>query len=107
MPKLGEAIWNALGYEQCPALALNSPFQITYFQVLPNNETSLAYHQEEIWIVLNGSGVLTYEGTAHRLNAHDIFYFASLKKHQIHNPMQIPLIICSIYWESGTQNNIR
>ncbi|PWY56780.1 cupin domain-containing protein [Legionella qingyii] len=77
----------------------SAPFQTTYFEVMPQCETPLDYHQEqEVWIVLNGSGILTYEGTVHCLKAHDFFYFASLKKHQIHNPMQIPLLICSIYW---------
>lgn len=75
------------------------PFQTTYFQVLPLSETPMDYHQEEeIWIVLNGSGVLTYEETVHRLNMHDIFYFASFKKHQIRNLMHESLLICSIYW---------
>ncbi|AWN75555.1 cupin domain-containing protein [Legionella anisa] len=75
------------------------PFQTTYFHVLPQSETPMDYHQEEeIWIVLNGSGVLIYEENVYRLNAHDIFYFASFKKHQIRNLMHEPLLICSIYW---------
>ncbi|CAM2887830.1 Cupin domain [Legionella steigerwaltii] len=75
------------------------PFQATYFQVLPQCETPLDYHQEqEVWIVLNGSGILTYEGVFYFLNAQDIFFFASFKQHQIRNHTQLPLLICSIYW---------
>ncbi|MCW8397393.1 cupin domain-containing protein [Legionella sp. PATHC038] len=75
------------------------PVQVTYFQVLPQCETPIEYHQEEeIWIVLNGSGILTYEGEVYGVNAEDIFYFASFKPHQIRNHKQLPLHICSIYW---------
>ncbi|WP_454782118.1 cupin domain-containing protein [Legionella sp. WA2022007384] len=75
------------------------PFQTTYFQVLPQCETPVDYHQEEeIWIVLEGGGILTYEGEVHCLKVHDFFYFAAFKKHQIRNSLTIPLLICSIYW---------
>ncbi|MCE0721642.1 MULTISPECIES: cupin domain-containing protein [Legionella] len=78
---------------------VHPPVQITYFQVLPQSETPMDDHQEqEIWIVLNGSGILIYEETFYLLNAQDIFYFASFKKHQIRNLMYEPLLICSIYW---------
>ncbi|KTC86233.1 cupin domain-containing protein [Legionella cincinnatiensis] len=75
------------------------PFHTTYFQVLSQCETPLDSHQEEeIWIVLQGCGILNYEGSCHYLSAQDIFYFAAFKKHQVRNPTNELLLICSIYW---------
>ncbi|VEB33361.1 Uncharacterized conserved protein, contains double-stranded beta-helix domain [Legionella sainthelensi] len=75
------------------------PFHTTYFEVLSQCETPLDSHQEnEIWIVLQGCGILNYEGSCHYISAHDIFYFAAFKKHQVKNPGNELLLICSIYW---------
>lgn len=75
------------------------PFKATYFQVLPGCETPLDYHQEEeTWIVLQGKGLLRYEGTSYCISVQDTFYFASFKKHQVLNSSDEPLLICSIYW---------
>ncbi|KTD13616.1 Cupin domain protein [Legionella gratiana] len=78
---------------------VNPPFHTTYFQVLSQCETPLDSHQEEeIWIVLQGCGILNYEGSCYHISAHDIFYFAAFKKHQVRNPINDLLLICSIYW---------
>lgn len=75
------------------------PFKATYFQVLPGCETPLDCHQEEeTWIVLQGMGLLTYEGTSYCMKVQDAFYFSSFKKHQVLNNSDEPLLICSIYW---------
>lgn len=75
------------------------PFHTTYFQVLSQCETPLDSHQEEeVWIVLQGSGILTYEGSCHSISSQNIFYFAPFKKHQVKNSTDELLLICSIYW---------
>jgi mannose-6-phosphate isomerase-like protein (cupin superfamily) len=75
------------------------PFKSTYFEVLPGYTTPVDQHQvQECWLVLQGSGVLTYEDTELPLKLHDIVHFPSLKKHSIYNNSSEPLLLCSIYW---------
>ncbi|WP_165482646.1 cupin domain-containing protein [Legionella gresilensis] len=77
-----------------------SPFEATFFHLQPGGETPLDSHiEKECWLVLQGSGILTYENTPYPLSEQDIFYFDSYKKHQLFNTSQTILIICSWYWQ--------
>jgi mannose-6-phosphate isomerase-like protein (cupin superfamily) len=76
------------------------PFEATYFQVLPGCETPSDHHPEkECWIVLQGQGILNYEGSLYSLSEKDLFYFDAYKKHQVLNTSEKNLIICSLYWQ--------
>ncbi len=75
------------------------PFEATFFHLQPGGETPLDCHIEnECWLVLQGSGILTYAGTPYPLSEQDMFYFDSYKKHQLFNNSQNILIICSWFW---------
>ena len=75
------------------------PFKATYFHVLPGCITPVDTHLEkEMWIVLQGQGILNFEGESYSLAQHDIYYFESFKTHQVFNNANDLLIICSLYW---------
>lgn len=78
---------------------INTPFKITFFEVLPGHQTSVDAHQvEECWLVLKGIGTLFYEEKMMTIVPYDLFYFAAFKKHQVQNVADECLVICSIYW---------
>jgi hypothetical protein len=49
-------------------------------------------------VILNGTGMLDYEGTTLRLSRLDKLFFPSLRAHQVTNDAQAPLEILSVYW---------
>lgn len=80
-------------------LPKQTPFEATYFQVLPGCQTPIDCHQEqEVWLVLQGKGVLIYQGESTDFSVHDIFYFTQYMTHQVINTGDKTLIICSIFW---------
>lgn len=75
------------------------PFNSTIFVVQPNCSTPLDYHEEaEMWVILNGSGLLKYESVHSQVARFDKFFFPSFTNHQIFNDSTVPLEILSIYW---------
>lgn len=75
------------------------PFKSTIFVVQPSCSTPLDHHEEaEMWIILNGIGLLEFEGQKSRVEQFDKFFFPSFTHHQIFNNSTIPLEILSIYW---------
>lgn len=78
---------------------IKPPFNSTIFHLLPGCQTPLDSHQEEeIWIVLEGSGILIHEGLLFTLKPQDAFFFTSFETHQAMNNTENLLFICSIYW---------
>ncbi|STX27899.1 Cupin domain [Legionella beliardensis] len=76
------------------------PFAATFFHLQPGGKTPLDFHiEKECWMVLQGSGILIYEGSFYHLVRQNIFYFDSYKKHQLVNNSQEVLIVCSWYWQ--------
>jgi mannose-6-phosphate isomerase-like protein (cupin superfamily) len=75
------------------------PFKSTIFVVRPDCSTPLDHHEEaEMWVILNGEGLLKYEGVQSRVAQFDKIFFPSLTYHQIFNDSAVSLEILSIYW---------
>lgn len=82
-----------------PTESPSPPFKSTIFVVQPDCSTPLDHHEEaEMWIILNGVGLLEYEGMQSRVEQFDKFFFPSFTYHQIFNNSTVPLEILSIYW---------
>jgi len=79
----------------------NPPFKSTVFVVEPGKSTPQDNHQvEEMWVILEGTGLLSYETETLRVSSMDQLFFPSLKTHQISNDASRPLKILSIYWST-------
>ncbi len=75
------------------------PFDMIYFQLESGDSTPKDRHIEtEIWIILSGSGKLTYDNNETRLQAGDSVHFAPNHYHQVFNDGCERLLICSLSW---------
>jgi mannose-6-phosphate isomerase-like protein (cupin superfamily) len=76
------------------------PFNITRFEIAPRCGTHPDCHAvQEIWIITEGAGVLTYENKKFMVNKNDVLYFESFKTHQLINTGEEPLEGYSIWWK--------
>lgn len=75
------------------------PFKMEFFEVAPGSETHVDQHKvEEVWMIKTGTGELIYDGKTMPVAEEEIFYFESMKTHQVKNTGNKTLRILSIYW---------
>jgi len=75
------------------------PFGLIIFHVDPGARTQAHAHPvHEYWIVIEGSGLLVYDGNDYDISAGDLLYFEPQKSHQVINHSTQLLKIISIDW---------
>ena len=77
------------------------PVHIDEIVVSAKSCTPVDQHEVvELWQILDGSGVLTYQNKEYELKAGDRFFFHTNEAHQIRNSEEYELKILSIYWKA-------
>lgn len=75
------------------------PFKMDFFDVAPGTETHVDQHKvEEVWVIKTGTGELIYDGKTMPVAEDNIFYFESMKTHQVKNTGKEVMRILSIFW---------
>jgi len=77
------------------------PFNVTRVTLRPGETTAAHnHHDNEVWIVLAGRGLVRSDGAAERVVAGDTVYLTPLATHTLHNEaMEQPLTFLSVWWE--------
>ncbi|MEV2242377.1 cupin domain-containing protein [Micromonospora sp. NPDC049891] len=76
-----------------------APFEVARWSVAPGTANDLDVHRSrEIWVVVAGTGTLTWADRSARLRAGDVVAFDSQVPHQIRNDGPDPLLAVSVYW---------
>lgn len=77
------------------------PFNVTRVTLRPGETTTAHnHHDNEVWIVLAGRGVVRSGGAAERVAAGDTVQLAPLETHTLHNEaIDQPLTFLSVWWE--------
>jgi mannose-6-phosphate isomerase-like protein (cupin superfamily) len=75
------------------------PFKSSRFTIDPGGSSPLDQHSvAEMWIVIEGTGELVYNGMAYDVKAGDAVYFEPFQTHLIHNHSQHVLKVLSFWW---------
>ncbi|MEK8109502.1 cupin domain-containing protein [Micromonospora sp. M12] len=75
------------------------PFEVARWSVAPNTSNDLDVHRSrEVWIIVSGTGTLTFADQTDVLRAGDVAAFDSRVPHQIRNDGPDPLLAISVYW---------
>lgn len=78
------------------------PFALSRWDVAPGQRNDLDVHiSTEVWLVTQGSGLLTLEGVESRLRPGDAVVLRSRVPHQLHNDGADPFRAVSVYWTDG------
>ncbi|MGC4795148.1 cupin domain-containing protein [Micromonospora saelicesensis] len=76
-----------------------APFEVARWSVAPNTSNDLDVHRSrEVWIIVSGTGTLTFADQTGVLRAGDVAAFDSRVPHQIRNDGPDPLVAISVYW---------
>ncbi|TDB70403.1 cupin domain-containing protein [Micromonospora sp. KC721] len=76
-----------------------APFEMARWTVAPQTSNDLDVHRSrEVWVVVAGTGMLTWTDRTTVLNAGDVVAFESHVPHQIRNDGPDPLVAISVYW---------
>src|SRR5687767_13435875 len=79
--------------------ATTAPFQLADFSVAPGQQTASDTHAvRELWIIMEGSGVLRHQGQEYAIAAGDAVFFESFETHQLANTGPQELRVQSIWW---------
>src|ERR1700730_5301809 len=80
--------------------SLHAPFRASRFVVAPSHSTKEDIHDVvELWTIASGHGKLLYDGGEYAVSEGDVLHFPSQKRHQVVNDADVPLVICSQWWE--------
>ncbi|MFG3558621.1 cupin domain-containing protein [Micromonospora sp. NPDC047557] len=76
-----------------------APFEVARWSVAPKTSNDLDVHRSrEVWVIVSGTGTLTWADQTTVLHAGDVTAFESKVPHQIRNDGPDPLLAVSIYW---------
>jgi mannose-6-phosphate isomerase-like protein (cupin superfamily) len=76
-----------------------APFEIARWSIHPGTSNDLDVHRSrEIWIIVSGTGTLTWSDQRTDLHAGDVVAFESKVPHQIQNNGLDSLLAVSVYW---------
>ncbi|MFG2048116.1 cupin domain-containing protein [Micromonospora sp. NPDC048935] len=79
--------------------AAPAPFEVARWSVAPNTSNDLDVHRSrEVWIIVSGTGTLTFGDQTSVLRSGDVAAFDSRVPHQIRNDGPDPLLAVSVYW---------
>ncbi|GAB4103087.1 hypothetical protein GCM10028790_21060 [Micromonospora taraxaci] len=80
-----------------------APFEVARWSVAPNTCNDLDVHRSrEVWIIVSGTGTLTFGDQTSVLRAGDVAAFDSRVPHQIRNDGPDQLLAVSVYWLQGS-----
>lgn len=75
------------------------PFAGGRFVVAPGATSRPDTHDvSEVWMLAQGSGVLSYDGSEHCVSAGDYVFFEPRKTHFIHNTGTVDIVIHTVWW---------
>ncbi len=82
------------------SLGDSMPFQNMWYTVPPGASSPADCHPEqELSVVVRGSGAVEVKGTTATVNQGDAFLFESMETHVVHNlSADMPLMVFSTYW---------
>jgi mannose-6-phosphate isomerase-like protein (cupin superfamily) len=84
---------------EAAAAAKSLPFRYSRFRVAPGRQSSLDQHDVlEVWIVVSGSGKLSYDDGTFPISAGQAVQFASGHPHQVLNDGTSDLVVFSFWW---------
>ena len=76
-----------------------TPFKGGRFSLEPGSTSRVDVHDvRECWMIVHGSGLLTYDGRDFRVETGDFCYFEPRKSHQITNDGDEQLMIYNVWW---------
>ena len=76
-----------------------TPFKASLFTVGPGHRTPRDQHAvRECWLVVDGKGVLVYDGEELEIEKGNLLYFESEKPHFVQNRAEQDLIIFATWW---------
>ncbi|MET8233524.1 cupin domain-containing protein [Micromonospora sp. NPDC005298] len=76
-----------------------APFEVARWSVAPNTSNDLDVHRSrEVWIIVSGTGTVTFADRTDVLRAGDVVAFDSTVPHRIRNDGPEPLLAVSVYW---------
>jgi len=83
-----------------------APFNALWVNVKSGDETHVHRHfEEEIFLIVQGSGIATSGGEVAEVKVGDALYFPPLDDHTIRNTGEEDLVVLDIYW--GNMKNVR
>ncbi len=83
-----------------------APFEVARWSVSPGTTNDLDVHlSREIWLVVAGTGEVTWADCATRLKAGDAIAFDSRVPHQVVNDGDEDLTVFSVFWKQGRGSN--
>lgn len=70
-------------------------YKVKQIMIKPDQRLSYQYHEhrDEIWTVLDGSGIAVLDGLEHKLKKYTVLRVPRLMKHRIYNSGNKPLIV--------------
>jgi mannose-6-phosphate isomerase-like protein (cupin superfamily) len=85
-----------------------APFEIARWSVAPGTANDLDCHRSrEIWLVISGTGVVTFADRTVRIQSGDAIAFESRTSHQVYNDGDQDLQVFSAYWlQDGNASEI-
>lgn len=111
----GESIWQPGVKGNCITIKV-SPWNVdktnhtVFLHELPKGgEVPEHSHEknEEIFICLEGEGIITIEGKDHTFKKHDVAYLAPLDKHRIFNTNDNPLKFMVVISPTGLEDRLK
>ncbi|MEU1586281.1 cupin domain-containing protein [Micromonospora sp. NPDC005710] len=76
-----------------------APFEVARWSVAPHTSNDLDVHRSrEMWIIVSGTGTLTFADQTCVLRAGDVAAFDSRVPHQLRNDGPDELSAVSVYW---------
>ncbi|MFG1915384.1 cupin domain-containing protein [Micromonospora sp. NPDC048898] len=79
--------------------AAPAPFEVARWSVAPSTSSDVDVHRSrEVWIIVSGTGTLTFGDRTSVLRSGDVVAFDSGVQHQIRNDGPEPLLAVSVYW---------
>ncbi|MEU8185327.1 cupin domain-containing protein [Micromonospora sp. NPDC049047] len=76
-----------------------APFELARWSVAPHTSNDLDVHRSrEVWIIVSGTGTVTFGDQTAVLRAGDVVAFDSRVPHRIRNDGPDPLSAVSVYW---------
>jgi mannose-6-phosphate isomerase-like protein (cupin superfamily) len=76
-----------------------APFELARWSVTPGTSNDFDVHRSrEVWIIVSGTGTLSWADQTKVLRAGDVVAFESKVPHQIRNNGSEVLLAMSVYW---------
>ena len=75
------------------------PFNVASVVVEAHSESIIEAHQSrEVWMMVQGSGIVHSEGKDVAAKPGDVFFFDSFQNHKVNNTGDVDIVLTSLWW---------